>query len=266
MKRLIAHAGQVKTPPLTTMPRPAPSALESDIAAALDWWRQAGVDAAFVDEPQAWLGTPARGPTQSIPPSPEKIELPQPPPPQIGGAAELWPQNLAAFREWWLAEPSLDAGGLSPRVAPRGEADADLMSLVGMPEEHDGATLLSGPHGVLLGNFLRAAQIAPHRVYLASVLPRRTALPDWGALATEGLGKVLAHHVSLVRPKRLLIFGRHILPLCGHDPAQGTAASIFFNHEGGRVRALAEARLERLLGNPQLRVRLWKRWLDWTDG
>jgi len=25
------------------------------LAAALDWWREAGVDCAFLDEPQGWL-------------------------------------------------------------------------------------------------------------------------------------------------------------------------------------------------------------------
>ena len=35
------------------------SDLASDYAAALDWWREAGVDSDYVDEPQAWLREPA---------------------------------------------------------------------------------------------------------------------------------------------------------------------------------------------------------------
>jgi len=266
MKRLIAVAGQVKALCLAIMPSPAPSALTSDIAAALDWWREAGVDAVFSDEASGWLAEPAGVDSTVLSPAtaPER-KAPPPLARQIGGDKAAWPLDLAAFRQWWLTDPSLDEGGLAPRVAPIGAENAALMVMVAMPEDGDSDALLSGPQGLLLNGFLRSAGIAPEQVYLASVLPRHTPLPDWSALGREGIGALIAHHVALVRPQRLLILGLNILPLCGHDPAQGPAALSFFNHEGGRVPALAEAGLERLRGNAQLRARLWKRWLEWTD-
>jgi len=251
------------------MPRPAPSALESDIAAALDWWREAGVNAAYVDEPRAWLADPEPAKGEAV--SPELARDAAPPPAplpvrRLGGAREQWPAELAAFKEWWLTEPSLDDGGLAPRVAPVGGADGELMVLMAMPEEVDRERLLSGPEGRLLSGFLSAAGLADNQVYLAAVLPRHTPLADWATLADEGIGDVLAHHVALARPKRLLVLGQSILPLCGHDPAQGAQNLRSFNHEGGTVPALFEAGLDRLLAKPQLRARLWKRWLEWTDG
>ncbi len=267
MKRLIAQAGQVKALCPAIMPRPVPSALTSDIAAALDWWREAGVDAAFSDAASGWLAAPASAEAAAAPPPPEPDQAPPPPPARkAGGPKETWPQDLAGFRQWWLSDPSLDEGGLAPRVAPVGDASPALMVLVAMPEESDRDALLSGQQGELLDGFLRAAALAPDQVYRASALPRHNALPDWRSLGEEGLGAVIAHHVALVQPQRLLILGLNILPLCGHDPAQGPAALSFFNHEGGRVPALAEAGLDRLRGNAQLRARLWKRWLEWTDG
>ena len=248
---------------------PSPSPLQADLAAALDWWREAGVDAVFDDEAKGWLAEPvakadAAAPTSSKPAPP----VPAPPPelPKLGGPREQWPSDLATFRTWWLTEPSLDEGGLAPRVAPSGETEAELMVLVAMPEEGDRETLLAGPGGALLDGFISAARLSPDQVYRAAVLPRHTPLADWPSLAPRGLGALLAHHVALARPKRLLALGRNILPLCGHDPAQGAQKLRSFNHEGGRVPALAEAGLERLLGNWQLRARLWQRWLDWTDG
>jgi len=248
---------------------PSLSPFKADLAAALDWWREAGVDAVFADEAKGWLAEPAAEVDAAERPSSKPApQAPAPPPelPKLGGPREQWPRDLAAFRTWWLAEPSLDEGGLAPRVAPSGEAGAELMVLVAMPEEGDRDTLLSGPAGALLDSFLLAAGLPANQVYRAAVLPRHTPLADWPSLATQGLGALLAHHVALARPKRLLVLGQNILPLCGHDPAQGAQKLRSFNHEGGRVPVLAEAGLERLLGNWQLRARLWKRWLDWTDG
>lgn len=249
------------------MQRPAPSPLEADIAATLDWWRLVGVDLMFADDAAGWLADPAAEETAQAP-VPKEASGPvssAPPPPTIGGPRAGWPEDLETFRRWWLTEPSLDEGGLAPRIAPTGEPDADLMVLVAMPEEGDSDALLSGTHGRLLDGFLAAAGIAPASVYRAAALPRHTPLPDWGQIARLGMGAVLAHHVRIARPKRLLVLGRNILPLCGHDPAQGAQKLRSFNHEDGRVPAMFAVGLERLLGNWQLRARLWQNWLEWTE-
>ena len=249
------------------MSRAATSTLETDIASALDWWREAGVDADYADEPSAWLDAAkaAEAPVEQMRRPATKAATPPPPEPRIGGARESWPWELAAFKQWWLRDPTLDEGGLAPRIAPSGEAGADLMVLVAMPEESDAGTLLSGPHGKLLDGFLAAAGVASDRVYRAAVLPRYTPLADWQEQERQGMGAVLAHHVALVRPRRLIVFGRNILPLCGHDPAQVTQNLRSFNHEGGRVPAMFTVGLERLRDKGQLRARLWSSWLDWTE-
>lgn len=251
------------------MPRPLP--FEAEIAAALDWWREAGVDADYCEAPRRWLAEaggaqPATALAEPASPPAGPAADRAPAAPRIGGPAFDWPQDLAAFRHWWLTEPSLDDGGLAPRVAPAGPAGADLMVVVAMPEQADRETLLSDALGRLLDGFLSAAGIAPDTVYRASVLPRHSPLPDWPAIAQQGMDAVLAHHVALVRPRRMLVLGRNILPLWGHDPAQGTQKLRSFNHEGGKVPALYEVGLERLRDSWQSRARLWNRWLEWTDG
>lgn len=270
---LIAPAGEVKTGWMARAPSfPSPGTLEADIAAALGWWREAGVDAAFSDAPIAWLAEPEG---EAPPAEAKRVVLEQVPvalEPQIGGPNADWPQDLAAFRQWWLAEPSLDEGGLAPRIAPSGSAGAELMVLAAMPGEADRETLFGGPLGRLLAAFLRAAGLDEPQVYRATVLARHTPLPDWAALERQGMGALVAHHVALVQPKRLIVLGRSILPLCGHDPAQGAAhggaASAFFNHEGAtvdtRVPTLYEVGLDQLLKTASFRARLWKRWLEWT--
>ena len=247
------------------MPRSAVSPLQADVGAALDWWREAGVDTDYSDAPQAWLSDPSSSTpaTVNAQKTPASAELS--PEPKIGGARTAWPQDLASFHDWWLGEPSLDEGGLAPRIAPVGDAGAELMVVVAMPEESDASTLLAGSQGKLLDGFLAAAGLPSAAIYRAAVLPRYTPFPDWAELERQGMGTVLAHHVALVRPKRLMVLGRVILPLCGHDPAQGAQKLRSFNHEGGRVPTLYEVGLERLLVNWQSRARLWQRWLEWTD-
>lgn len=240
---------------------PSPTLAES-IAAAQAWWREAGVDFAFRDEPQPWLAEDARAEA----PAPRVAEKPAAPAkPRIGGDPGSWPQDLPAFRQWWLDEPSLDQGGLSPRIAPRGEAGAALMLLVPMPEAEDGDTLLSGAEGRLLSSLATAMGLVSEKVYLAAALPRHTPVPDWDRLAADGLGEVLLHHIRLVQPRRLIVLGTRILPLLGHDPAQAAPAVSELAIHGAPVPMLTSYAPERLLGNARQRAGLWRAWLDWTD-
>jgi len=246
-------------------PRPAPTLAES-LAAAQAWWREAGVDYAFSDRPARWLAdeAPSPGPARpepdaAIPPRQEPAHAP------VGGEREGWPGDFAAFRGWWLGEPSLDEGGLHPRVPPRGNPDAALMMMVTMPEAEDRDTLLSGAQGRMLGSFAQAAGLASDAVAFGSALPRHTPLPDWDRLAARGYGEVLLHLLSLARPQRLIVFGRGILPLLGHSPAQGAPGVSELSIQGRRLPLLWTYAPDTLLRSARERATLWRRWLEWTN-
>ena len=235
------------------------------MAAALDWWRDAGIDSDFSDDPHDWLAKEA--PPERAIAAPEAFVPPvkaAPPRPLIGGPREDWPTDLAAFKAWWLIEPSLDHGDLARRVPPRGGAGAELMILVADPEGGDDEILRSGPQARLLGGILAALGLDEGQVYVASALPRPTPLPDWRQLATDGLDAVVAHHVMLARPKRLLVFGGGVLSLLGHDPANKPENLPTFNHDGGSVPLMAAMDLAALLARPRAKAGLWQRLLDWT--
>ncbi len=248
------------------------TALES----ALSWWREAGVDCAFVDAPQDWLAAEASSPEQKAAARRAEAKPPSPPPgrpaapvpeaPPIAADRANWPATLEKFAPWWLSEPTLAPRGL-PRVSPSGPANPALMVLVPMPAEDDGEALLSGKTGTLLDAMLAAFGIDPAQVYRASALPARIALPDWVGLAGTrsgaGLGAVLARHVALVAPKRLLVFGRtDILALMGHSSAHSAANLRVFNHDSVSVPAGFEYDLETLLAKPGWKAGVWQRWLD----
>lgn len=237
-----------------------------EIIAAFDWWRDAGVDCDFGDDVTDWLAEPpvqvaaeaparkAAAPAISEPVPSPKIDL-------IGANP---PGDLAAFREFWLAEPALDAVGPRGRVPPRGETGARLMVLVMDPEAGDSDMLLSQAQGRLLSRMLAAMEVSESEVYFASVLPRHMPMADGATLAAQGFREVLQRHIALAAPRGILAFGSNILPLLGHNAAQDPAALEFFNHEGSSVPLLASEGLDSLMAMPRLKARFWRRWLEWT--
>ena len=242
----------------------APEMTEA-LSAALDWWREAGIDGDFADEPTRWLkpteaepqADRGRRPIAAPPPEPLPVK------PAIDPAG--WPRELTAFTQWWLSEPGLDDGRTGGRVPPRGNAGADIMVIVPDPEREDRESLLSGPQGRLLEAFLGATGTAPEQVYLASVLPRHMPMADWPALAEKGFGALVRHHVRLVRPQRLVALGNNILPLLGNDPAHNPAVLTTFNHEDMTIPLLAGRSLAALLERPRWKAGLWQGWLDWRS-
>ncbi len=238
------------------------------MAAAIGWWREAGVEHDFADEPRVWMATPEPVVPQELVPAPKHIAAVPASELRVGGAPADWPTTLDEFTAWWLAEPTLDHGQVTSRLAPRGPARAELMLLVDYPEEHDRDLLLSGRHGKLLSAMLEAMGIAEDAVYFASALPRHTPMPDWAALKRNGLSKVLAHHIQLAAPKRLIVFGRNVSALISspldNDPAKIAETLPGFNHEGTNVPLLGATGLDMLLSKPRGKARFWELWLAWT--
>jgi uracil-DNA glycosylase len=254
---------QVKT---CNMAHSAESSISEQITAALDWWREAGVDGDLLEAPQSWL-------TAEVPVVAQAADEPVPrrapalapaPAPTPSADRSQWPKDLTSFAPWWLAESWLDGGQTAARVAPQGPAQAELMILVKEPEREDSDTLLTGPQGRLLAGMLAAMGLERARVYLASALPRHTPHADWAAMQQRGIGEVLCHHIKLVAPKRLICFGSNILPLLGNDPANKTATLSKFNQESLHVPLLAARELAVLLERPRWKAGFWQNWLDWS--
>lgn len=243
-----------------------PLSLAEQIAAAQDWWREAGADLAFADDAQTWLAAASDDGQGADPATHLPVASPAPVPILIGGGSAAWPRDLAEFQRWWVADASLDAGGTHPRVAPRGPQGAPLAVLVAMPEAGDTETLLSGPQGRLIAAIADALALAPEDLYLASALPRHAAMPDWNALHSQGLGQLLLHHLELAAPRRLLILGRDVLSLLGHDPAQSAPGISEIAIQDRQLPLLASYQPVRLLQRAQWRAGLWQRLLEWTEG
>ncbi len=246
----------------------APSLIAHEMRGALAWWRDAGVDLDFADEPANWLAQPPAAVEENAGTAPRPA-FREPPRTAPAAAHRIVPQDglpadLAAFTAWWLAEADFADGAPSGRIAPTGTPGAELMVLAEEPEAGDGDALLSGPQGRLLDAILAAIGLSRDAVYLASALPRHTPAADWPALAAMGLGEVLDHHVRLAAPRRLLVFGGNASSLLGHGTAKSGQTLPQIYHEERGLSALAAPALGSLAGRPRGKAALWRALLDWT--
>ncbi|WP_394727887.1 uracil-DNA glycosylase family protein [Altererythrobacter sp. GH1-8] len=243
--------------------------LKDQVAAALDWWREAGVDCDFADDATDWLAEPEPV-AEEMPKAVSSARAEEPKRPELPAIADLLganpPQDLAAFREFWRSESKIALAGNAPRLMPRGEVGAKLMVLVATPEAEDREQLLSGPQGRLLSKILAAMQLQDDEVYFASAVPQALPLADGQDLLRAGFARVLAHHVALVGPTRILAFGTNILPLLGHDAAQQTDSVQEYASQGEAVPLLVTEGLDALASMPRLKARFWRRWLAHRAG
>lgn len=231
------------------------------IEAAFDWWSDAGLDGALADTPQSWLASDRKAAARA---APVAAYVPPPAPPAMGGHARDWPQTLDAFTAWWCETEALPFPP-ARRIAPAGPAAAPLMILLPMPEADDDGALLTGRAGRVIDGMLAALGLDRAAIYLASALPVHVPMPDWAQLRADGLGALVAHHVALAAPQRVLVFGRgSISALMGNDLPNNAAALREFNHDSGSVPAVFANDLAALMARPALKAGLWNRLLDWT--
>lgn len=256
--------------------------LTRELEASLAWWRAAGVDCDYSDDVTAWLAdaplemAPAGGaaktgsqPGSALQEKPrgaaQQHNAPPPAPapdtPRRNLLGDSPPADLAAFRQWWLSAPELGAAGLYPRIAPRGGKGATLMVLVPQPEEHDRERLMEGSQGRLLANILAAMGLDESAVYLASALPCHTPMADLTAIGAGGMIDVLAHHLALVEPKRILVLGTGLIAMLGPKSDQPLRE---INHAKGKVPVMVSETLDAMMDMPRLKARFWKRWIEWS--
>lgn len=214
-------------------------------ASALTWWSDAGVDTIVGEEPRNWLK----------PKPPAEPLLPAEAP------ADALPDELDPFRAWFM-----DGGRLplsapnAPRVGPAGDPGAGLMILIDMPGPDDAAAgqLLSGSPGTLFDRMIAAIGRSRETIYLAPLSPVRTPTGRLDAAAAAKLATVAIHHIGLVRPKALLLFGDVCAKLLLGSAVAATRGRWHdLDTPSGPVRTLATIRPEKLDGQPSLKKIAW---------
>lgn len=244
------------------------------LEAALDWWREAGVEDDYRDETTSWLAEPEEKQAVASPKPKKPPEEPKQTPLQrafegtaagerMGGAAESYPESLEKFREWWMCEKTLSHVGPDRRLPPRGVEGSKVMVILPHPMESDTDSLLSGAPGRFAEAILKAMQIEPHEAYLASALPAPLSLPDWPELASRGLGEITRRHISLAKPHRVIAFDRSLAPIFGVKPEMAREPAVI-EAGGNTLPLLLAPTLAELARSAQRRRNFWDRWLEWT--
>ena len=225
------------------------------VESALGWWEEAGVDTIVGEEPRDWLAGPK--PQAAAP-----AEAPAPP-------AEAYPNDLAAFQTWLATTSALPlAGPGSRRLPPAGNGSSGLMAITDVPSAEDvvAGHLFSGEQGALIDNMLRnfsekllgGAKIDRETIYLAPFSPIR---PPAGRIDPAGvrfLAEAMRHHIGLVAPKAVLIFGDSCSrALLGKPMTEARGEWHGLATSTGLVPAIVTIRPQELLGQPKLRTHAW---------
>ena len=218
-------------------------------ASALKWWLDAGVDTLVGETPRDWLRpAPAA--------APRALAEPAAPAP-----AEALPAELSAFQAWLLGAGLASAAPSGGRVGPSGDPASGLMVLIDMPSPADVAAgaLLSGEAGALFDRMMAAIGRGRGSLYLASLSPARTPTGTLDPAAAKRLAEVARHHVALVRPAALLLFGDACAKaLLGAPVAQARGKWHELETQTGKISTLVTIRPEKLVSQPGLKKLAWE--------
>jgi DNA polymerase len=212
---------------------------------ALSWWEEAGVDTIVGEVPRDWLN-PA--------PKPEAAA-------SAPVQAEAMPDSLDAFLGWLASTDALPfASPSTPRIAPAGDPAAPLMVMTDLPTDSDVAAgaLFSGEAGALVERMLAAIGLSRETIWLAPFSPIRPPAGRIDPAGVRKLAEIARHHIGLVGPRALLIFGDSCSrALLGQPMTAARGRWHDLETPKGPVRALVTIRPQELLTQPRLKAHAW---------
>jgi uracil-DNA glycosylase len=131
------------------------------------------------------------------------------------------------------------------------------MILTDMPSPDGG--LISGEAGALLDRMLAAIGRTRETIYFASLSPIRTPTGTIREAESRRLAEIARHHIGLVAPKALLLFGDAVgKALLGSAVAGARARWHEVQTGAGPIRTLITLRPEKLLTQPKLKSLAWE--------
>lgn len=214
-------------------------------ASALEWWSDAGVDTLVEDELRDWFAAPA------FPVRPLAVTS--------APAADLPPDTLDAFVAWRTGDAVPEASWNAGRVPVTPQKNPSLMILTDLPEPDDSADAgwMTGPVGALLDRMLAAIGEVRENVVIAGIAHARPLTGRMPADAQDPLEDLARRLVTLVAPRRLLLFGAEpCRALLGPDGQRGGLRTL--NHDGLACPTIATFHPRFLLERPLAKAETWR--------
>ena len=221
---------------------------QQGIASALEWWRDAGVDALVEDEPRDWLARPATLAAATA----KEADVASAP-------IEILPTTLEDFVTWRIGVAAPETGWMARLIGPSGAAQAKLVVMTDVPDIDDGDNLLSGAAGKMFDRMLAAIGVERESVYFCSLALAR---PLTGRMLVDHearLVQLARHHLTLLRPQHLLLLGQatnRVLPETDGASADNSLAVV--NHFGTQTRVKASYHPRFLLERSAAKSEAWK--------
>jgi DNA polymerase len=135
------------------------------------------------------------------------------------------------------------------------------MILVDMPADEDVAagSLLSGANGALFDRMLAAIHRRRETIWLAPLSPVRTPSGQLDAAGAKALAAIARHHIGLVAPRALLLFGDACAKaLLGAAVAATRGRWHEIETDHGKIRTLVTIRPAKLVSQPNLKKHAWE--------
>ncbi len=224
----------------------------AELASALSWWLDAGVDVPVAEEPRDWLKP------KPVPVPLETKAMPAPAAP--AARTEELPAQIDLFQAWLQSSGTLPfAAPSAPRVCPSGDPASGLMIMIDMPSAEDcsSGTLLAGEVGRLFDRMLAAIGRDRASVYFAALSCLRSADGRLGGEEKQ-CGLLARHHIGLVAPRALLVFGDAASKaLLGLPVARARGRWHEVETHAGKVRTIATISPRQLLAQPAQKAHAW---------
>lgn len=230
------------------------------IRSSLDWWADAGLIDAVSDQPCNWLAQTDRAiPLASVAIArPAAVAVAEP---TAGQLPVSLPDTLPAFDAWLATTPDLPgADGSMRRLLPTGPVEPPLMLLADVPDPADIELQrpFAGKQGQLVDAMLRAIGLTREMCRIGSIAFTRPLGGRIDDRAAQPLAAFARHHVSLVRPRVLLLLGQQSAQLIAEQATPTLAKQQVFNHNGATVASFALYHPRLLLERPLLKRAAWE--------
>ncbi len=233
-----------------------------------DWWKLAGVDLHYSDEPASLLAenAPIIAPAERVPEEPIVLTESKPSPPHqvpsLKKFSDNYPTQYDEFLAWMsIPENLIEAQWSRNHVLPAGAIDPEIMIITGMPEQADLSqnSVFSPKSNALLANMMKAVGCDSEKIYVAPIAVARSFDGRIGTQYGSALKKRALHLISLVRPKRIIIFGDTASHLFFDENLLTARKNLqFVNHVSSKTEAIATFHPRILNERPEFKAEAWK--------